>query len=70
MSQHPDTASPPAKTYTARPPLRGHTLTCRRCGRVHPYPEANGTVIRCECGWRYENRAGVIEEAFKPRIGV
>ncbi|MDQ2857933.1 MAG: hypothetical protein M3R53_04675 [Candidatus Eremiobacteraeota bacterium] len=70
MSQHPVTKSPPAQTYTAKGPLRGHTLTCARCKRVYAFPNVDGLAIHCECGWRYENRGGIIEEAFKPRIGV
>jgi hypothetical protein len=70
MSQHSTAKSPPARTYTARAPLSGHTLTCRRCGRVHPYPEAGGAPVRCECGWWYENHNGLIQEEFKPRLGV
>lgn len=71
MSKHSGTASPPPVTYTARPPLLGtQTLTCKRCKRVHPYPEIGGASIRCECGWRYENHDGTIQEAFAPRLGV
>ncbi len=70
MSQHSVTKSPPAQTYTPKPELHGHALTCVRCKRVYPFPEVDGPAIRCECGWRYENRAGIIREAFKPRIGV
>ncbi|GAC1443798.1 MAG: hypothetical protein NVS3B17_04900 [Vulcanimicrobiaceae bacterium] len=70
MTKHSDPASPPPVTYTARPPIVGQTLTCERCKRVHAYPEAGGPVIRCECGWRYENERGTIREAFTPRLGV
>jgi len=69
-SQHQDTQSPPPRTYTARPPIAGPTLTCSRCHRVYPFPEPNTAPIRCECGWWYENRDGVILEEFKPRLGV
>ncbi len=68
MSRHP-TKSPPPVTYTARPPLVGPVLTCGRCRRVHPFP-AEGTGVRCECGWRYDNDGGLIREAFKPRLGA
>lgn len=70
MSQHSAKPSPPIKTYTARPPLGGQTLTCRRCGRVHAFPHPGDRPIRCECGWWYVNRNGRIEEYFKPRIGA
>jgi hypothetical protein len=70
MSQHVHAKSPPPVTYTARPPLEGHTFTCRRCGRVHPYPQDGGPAARCECGWWYENHGGLIQEEFKPRLGV
>jgi hypothetical protein len=70
MSNHPTPKSPPPRTYAARAPLGGQTLTCRRCGRVYPYPAPGGPPIRCECGWRYENRDGLIQEEFRPRLGV
>jgi len=70
MSAHANRPSPPPRTYTARPPLTDQTMTCRRCGRVYPYPAPGGPAIRCECGWRYVNRGGLIEEEFKPRLGV
>ena len=69
MSKH-DAPSPPATTYTPRLPFRGATLTCTRCGRVHPYPRAGEAAVRCECGWSYLNRDGRIEEEFLPRLGV
>jgi hypothetical protein len=69
MSQHTPAKSPPALTYTARAPRAGNTLTCRRCGRVHRYPVDGGPPVRCECGWWYTNRGGLIQEEFKPRIG-
>lgn len=70
MSKHSGTVSPPPITYTARPALGGHTLTCKRCKRIHPYPVDGGPAIRCECGWRYESHDGAIREAFAPRLGV
>ena len=70
MSQHKDTKSPAPVTYTARPPLGARTLTCSRCKRVHAYPVEGRKPIRCECGWWYENRGGMIQEQFKPRLGV
>jgi hypothetical protein len=70
LSSHPEKPSPAALTYTARPPLGIDTLTCTRCGRVYPYPHPGSRAIRCECGWRYQNVGGLIEEEFKPRIGV
>lgn len=68
MSSH-DAKSPPPVTYTARPKISGHKLTCKRCKREYPYP-SDGVVIRCECGWRYANVGDVIHEEFAPRIGV
>lgn len=70
MSSHHDKPSPAALTYTARPPVGMQTLTCTRCGRVHAYPQPGGRSIFCECGWRYTNVHGLIEEEFKPRLGV
>jgi hypothetical protein len=76
MSQHAGDAArtgrPTMKpvTYTAQAPLSGSTLTCSRCGRVYPYPQAGGAPVRCECGWWYENRGGKIAETFKPRLGI
>lgn len=70
MSQHSTKPSPPVKTYSARPPIAGQKLTCRRCGRVHAFPSPGDRPIRCECGWWYVNRNGRIEEYFKPRIGA
>lgn len=69
MSSH-DAPSPPPITYTARPALSALHLTCDRCQRVYAYPADGGPAIRCECGWRYENRSGVITEEFAPRLGV
>ena len=60
---------PESNTYTARRPIAGRHLRCRRCGRAYAYPEVNGPPIRCECGWWYFNHAGRIEEEFRPRIG-
>lgn len=68
--KHPAAASPPAKTYTARPPVTGATLRCKRCARVYPFPAPDSPAIRCECGWRYRNAGGLIEEEFRPRLGV
>jgi hypothetical protein len=76
MSGHSDTAGrsgrPTLKpvTYTAQDALQGKTLTCKRCGRVHPYPQAGGAPVRCECGWWYENDGGRIVDEFKPRLGI
>ncbi|MBD5634762.1 MAG: hypothetical protein IAI49_09815 [Candidatus Eremiobacteraeota bacterium] len=70
MSQHKSTPSPKPVTYTAKAALGSRTLTCSRCGRVHAYPVDGGRPIRCECGWWYENRGGLIQEHFKPRLGV
>jgi hypothetical protein len=70
MATHKVAASPPARTYTARAPLGAQTITCTRCKRVHPYPQPGAPPIRCECGWWYENNDGLIEERFKPRIGI
>lgn len=70
MSKHPDAASSPPITYTAKPALGDQTLTCKRCTRVYAYPYVGGPSIRCECGWRYENVNGAIVEAFTPRLGV
>jgi len=61
--------SPPPITYTAREPIAGYSLTCKRCKREYPYP-AEGATIRCECGWRYKNEGGTIREDFTPRLGV
>jgi hypothetical protein len=69
MSNHHDTPSPPAITYAGPPPLGPERLTCSRCGRVYTYPKPGGPAIRCECGWRYENHDGLIEEMFAPRLG-
>lgn len=68
MSTHSE-KSPPPVTYTARDPIVGHKITCKRCKREYAYP-AEGSAIRCECGWRYENFGGVIHEEFTPRLGV
>jgi hypothetical protein len=57
-------------TYTAQGPISGATLTCKRCGRTHPYPRAGGPPVRCECGWWYEIAGGKLVEEFKPRLGV
>ena len=70
MSKHSETPSPPAVTYTPRPARGEQILTCKRCKRVHAYPQVGGATIRCECGWRYENLNGTIHEAFTPRLGV
>lgn len=56
-------------TYTARPAISGHKLTCKRCKREYGYPD-DGEAIRCECGWRYANVGGVIHEEFASRLGV
>lgn len=56
-------------TYSAAPPIVGKKLTCKRCGRVHAYPEAGARPVRCECGWWYRNHHGKIKEEFKPRLG-
>ncbi|GAC1547796.1 MAG: hypothetical protein NVS3B16_20130 [Vulcanimicrobiaceae bacterium] len=69
MSEH-DAKSPPPVTYTARVDHGGPHLTCKRCKRVHAFPVDGAAAIRCECGWRYENRGGVIIEEFTPRLGV
>lgn len=68
MSTH-NEKSPPPVTYTARDPIGGHLLTCKRCKREYAYP-GEGATIRCECGWRYENHGGIIREEFAPRLGV
>jgi hypothetical protein len=70
MSNHLDKPSPPPRTYTARPPVGAQKLTCRRCNRVYPYPQPGGPAIRCECGWRYQNHDGLIQEEFRSRLGV
>jgi hypothetical protein len=70
MAEHANKPSPPAITYTAQAPLHGVTLTCNRCTRVHPFPESGGKPARCECGWWYSNDNGLIQEEFKPRLGV
>jgi hypothetical protein len=70
MSHPSNTGSLPARTYSRRSPISGAKLTCRRCTRVHPYPERNGAPVRCECGWWYTNLNGSIREEFKPRLGV
>jgi hypothetical protein len=70
MSQHKAKPSPKPVTYTARAPLGPRTLTCSRCARVHAYPVDGGKPIRCECGWWYENHAGLIQEYFRSRLGV
>jgi hypothetical protein len=57
-------------TYSAQSPIVGRVLTCKRCGRTYPYPQAGGPPVRCECGWWYENVAGTLMEEFKPRLGV
>jgi len=67
MSSHEATKSPPPVTYTPSPPIVGSVLTCTRCYRVYPYPQP-GEEIRCECGWRYTNVDGQIEEDFYPRL--
>ncbi|MBD5656181.1 MAG: hypothetical protein IAI50_13540 [Candidatus Eremiobacteraeota bacterium] len=69
-SRHQIAKSPPPITYSAQPPVIGASLTCSRCKRVHPYPVEGGRPIRCECGWWYENLNGLIQEDFKPRLGV
>ena len=70
MSKHQDQPSPPARTYSARPPVAGATLTCRRCRRVYPYPAPGAEPIRCECGWHYSNYDGLIQEEFRSRLGT
>jgi hypothetical protein len=76
MSQHSSNAGrsgrPTLKptTYSAQAPLAGKTLTCKRCGRTHPYPQAGGAPVRCECGWWYENVGGQLKDEFKPRLGI
>jgi len=67
---HSSKASPPIKTYTARPPIAGRKMTCRRCDRVYAFPRPGDPPIRCECGWWYVNNGGRIEEHFKSRIGA
>jgi hypothetical protein len=56
-------------TYTSKLPLRGSTIACKRCSRVHPFPKEGAPPIRCECGWWYEVRGGRIVEEFRTRIG-
>ncbi len=70
MAKHHPTQSPPPRTYTSRPPVGAQILTCSRCKRVHHYPLPGSPAIRCECGWWYQNNEGLIEERFKPRLGV
>jgi LSD1 subclass zinc finger protein len=70
MANHHSAKSPPARTYTARPEPGPQVLVCTRCRRVYPYPEPGSSAIRCECGWRYENNEGQIDEEFAPRLGV
>jgi hypothetical protein len=70
MSKHHASPSPPAKTYAARPPVGSQKLTCSRCAREYPYPKPGAPAIRCECGWRYENRDGLIAEEFRSRLGI
>jgi hypothetical protein len=70
MATHRSAKSPPPRTYTAREPLGPQTITCTRCMRVHHYPQPGTPAIRCECGWWYSNNDGLIEEHFKPRLGV
>ncbi|MBV9438485.1 MAG: hypothetical protein JOZ24_00685 [Candidatus Eremiobacteraeota bacterium] len=70
MASHKPAASAAAITYTPAGRIDGPAFTCRRCGRVYPYPEANGAPVRCECGWWYTNVGrGRITEEFRPRIG-
>ncbi len=70
MSKHTHHTSPPPVTYTARAPLHGPAMKCSRCARVYAYPQPHDPAIRCECGWRYWNNGGTIEEEFRPRLGV
>jgi hypothetical protein len=70
MAKHTARTSPPPITYTARPAVHGPAMKCTRCARVYAYPLPGAPAIRCECGWRYTNNNGMIEEEFKPRIGV
>jgi hypothetical protein len=70
LSSHQNKPSPAALTYTARPPVGSQTLTCTRCTRVYGYPQPGSRPIHCECGWKYANVNGLIEEDFKPRLGV
>ena len=57
-----------AITYTEQEPIAGPSLRCKRCKRVHPYPEAGGAPVRCECGWCYRNVNGKILDEFHPRL--
>ena len=70
MATHKAVKSPPPRTYTPREALGAQTITCTRCKRVHHYPLPGTPAIRCECGWWYSNVDGLIEEHFKPRLGV
>lgn len=70
MATHKAVKSPPPRTYTPQEPLGAQTITCTRCERVYPYPQPGRPAIRCECGWWYSNVDGLIEEHFKPRLGV
>jgi hypothetical protein len=59
-----------AITYTPSGATEGPTFTCKRCKRVHAYPEDHGAPVRCECGWWYTNLGhGSFTEEFRPRIG-
>jgi hypothetical protein len=58
----------PAITYSGREPIRGPAFTCKRCGRTYALPTEAATPIRCECGWWYAYRAGVLVEEFRPRL--
>ncbi len=70
MASHKPADSAEPVTYTAAAPIAGRTFTCRRCGRVYPYPQEPGAVVRCECGWWYTNHGqGRLVEEFRPRIG-
>ncbi len=70
MSEHHETPSPPATTYTARAPIAGPKLTCSRCGREYAYPAPGGQPVSCECGWHYRNVDGRVVEEFRSRIGA
>ncbi len=67
MSSGPE-SSLPANTYSGRGPLRGPAFTCRRCGRAYELPRESSPPIRCECGWWYAYRDGVIIEEFRSRL--
>ncbi len=67
MARNPEHTMP-AVTYSGREALRGPAFTCKRCGRIYELPTESSPPIRCECGWWYAYRGGVLVDEFRPRL--